>query len=140
MKDLLGEICRKFAVSSLYAFGSRAQEARSRVLGQERIERRSGADLDIAVQPAPGVYLTAMEKVKLVVLLEDLFQVPRVDLVVLPEADLFLAAEAVKGELLYCEDEDRQAEEELYYLSRAGDLAPLERARIRGILVGELWR
>lgn len=140
MKEVLGHICREFRVTSLYAFGSRAKEAMALVLDRECIQGPAGADLDIAVQPAPGTYLTAGERVRLTVLLEDLFHVSRVDLVILPEADPFLAAEAVRGELLYCEDEDRQAEEELYYLGRAGDLAPLEKARMRGILQGELRR
>jgi hypothetical protein len=46
----------------------------------------------------------------------------------------------VRGELLYRDDEDRQAREELYYLRRAADLAPYQRQRLEGILRGELRR
>jgi hypothetical protein len=41
--------------------------------------------------------------------LEDLLEVNRVDLVILPEADPFLALEVIRGELLYSEELDRQA-------------------------------
>ena len=61
--------------------------------------------------------------------LEELLGVPRVDLVILPEADAFLAAEIVRGELLYAQDLDQEAETQLYYLRRAGDLAPFFRER-----------
>jgi hypothetical protein len=78
--------------------------------------------------------LAAEERVELALALEKLFAVPRVDLVVLPEAGPFLALEVVKGELLDCRDYDRQAEDELYILRRAGDLARFEKERRRLIL------
>jgi hypothetical protein len=68
--------------------------------------------------------------------LEDLLGVGRVDLVSLPEAPPFLAVEIVNGELLYEVDPDRAAEYELYVLRRAGDLAPFEHERVRGVLAG----
>ena len=73
---------------------------------------------------------SVQDRVRLSIELEDLLGVNRVDLVVLPEADPFLALDIIRGELLYCEDEDAQAEDELYVLRRAGDLAPLERERL----------
>jgi len=54
------------------------------------------------------------------------------------EADPFLALEVIRGELLYAEDLDRQARDELYVLRRAGDLLPFKRQRLRLILgIGE---
>ena len=44
---------------------------------------------------------------------------PRADLVILPEAEVLLAADAIRGELPSCDDEDRQAREGLYSLRRA---------------------
>ena len=72
--------------------------------------------------------------VRLATELEDLLGVVRVDLVMLTEAEPFLALDVVRGELLYCVDPDAQAEEELYVLRRPGDLAPHERERRRLIL------
>ena len=46
---------------------------------------------------------------------------------VLPEASPFLALDVIKGELIYCNDPDLQAEDELYVLRRAGDLAYYEK-------------
>jgi len=140
VRERLGEICQRFGVASLYAFGSRAREALGRISGTRIRGEAPNADLDLAAQPGKGALATSLDRVRLMAALEDLFDVPRVDLVILPEADPFLAAEAIRGELLYCDDEDRQAEEELYYLARAGDLAPFERERIQGVLKGELTR
>jgi hypothetical protein len=68
--------------------------------------------------------------------LEDFFQVKRVDLVILSEAPPFLALDIIKGELIYCSDPHRQAEDELYVLRRAGDLAYYERKRRQQIIEG----
>lgn len=140
LENALADICRRFGVVSLYAFGSRGKEIAARVAEGSPRPGGSRADLDIAVLPARGALGDARDRVGLLQALEDLFEVPRVDLVILPEAGPFLAADAVRGELLYCDDEDRQAREELYYLARAADLAPFQKARLEGILSGELRR
>lgn len=143
MNDLstaLQELCRRFGVASLYLFGSRAQEIAARVAGRAPVPGPSDSDLDVAVQPEPEALCRVDERVRLVQALEDLFDVSRVDLVILPQASSFLAADAVRGELLFCDDEDRQAREELYYLRRAADLAPFQRERLDGLLSGEYRR
>ncbi len=66
--------------------------------------------------------------------LEDLLECPRVDLVVLDEADPFVAAEVIRGERLFARDEDVADEYDLFVLRRAGDLAPSERDRIVRVL------
>jgi hypothetical protein len=68
--------------------------------------------------------------------LEDLLGVARVDLVILPEADPFLAADVVRGERLCAQDAYQADEYDLYVLRRAGDLAPLERERM-ALILGE---
>lgn len=73
-------------------------------------------------------------KVGLAVALEDLFNCARVDLVVLPEVDPFVAADVICGELLVTRDQYEADEYELYVLRRAGDLIPLERERQELIL------
>ena len=140
LADELAEICRRFGVVSLYVFGSRAKEIAARVGGSPAAAGPAESDLDVAVQPAQGRMDDPRERVRFLQTLETLFDVPRVDLVILPEAEAFLAADAVRGELLYCDDEDRQAREELYYLRRAADLLPFKRRRLEGILSGELRR
>jgi predicted nucleotidyltransferase len=141
VQERLALICRRFGVTSLYVFGSRAGEIAARCSGQDAVEGAAPrADVDIAVQPAVGALVSARDRVALADELEELFQVSRVDLVLLPRASAFLAADAIRGELLYCEDEDRQSREELYYLRRAGDLAPLQQERLQGLLTGELHR
>ncbi|MCU0578598.1 MAG: nucleotidyltransferase domain-containing protein [Desulfobacterota bacterium] len=134
MINELQSLADRYHLSSVYAFGSRAEETAGRLKGFSAAADAHSSDLDIGVQPEPGRSLGAEERVELALALEKLFAVPRVDLVVLPEARPFLALEVVKGELLYCRDYDRQAEDELYILRRAGDLARFEKERRRLIL------
>jgi uncharacterized protein len=87
----------------------------------------SASDLDIGILPARP--LDVHQKIALAIALEDFFDVNRVDLVVLPEADPFLAANVIRGERLYERDSYQADEYDLYILRRAGDLIPLERER-----------
>ena len=130
----IDEVCRRFGVANLYVFGSRAAEVAAHLRGEATAPGGSGSDVDVGVTPLPGKLTAAKERVQLAVAIEDLLAVPRVDLVILPEADPFLAVEVIRGELLYCVDATAQAEEELYILRRAGDLAPLKRERLALIL------
>ena len=130
----LGKIASRYRLSAVYLFGSRAKEAAALLLHGSEGLPESGKDLDIAVLPGAQVVLSAREKVEISLGLEELFGSTRVDLVVLPEADPFLAVNAIRSERVYCSDEHRADEYELYLLRRAGDLVPLERQRIRMIL------
>lgn len=134
--DQLKALGTRYEISAVYAFGSRATETARCIRGQTVSPEFPESDIDIGVQPAPDRRLTAQERVRLAVELEELLGAKRVDLVVLPEADPFLALEVIRGELLYCADADAQAEEELYVLRRAGDLARFARERWRLILSG----
>jgi hypothetical protein len=111
-------MAEKYSLSVIYGFGSRSKEALDFISGRNRIFNFKGADLDIGVLPETTVRLTVHQKVDLAADLEDLFAAHRVDLVGLPEVDLF------------GRDETEADEYELYVLRRAGDLAPLERERI----------
>lgn len=122
----LAELCQQFSIDILYAFGSRGQEA-ARFILENLPMPVSASDLDIGVLSARP--LDVHEKVALAIALEDLFDVNRVDLVVLPEADPFLAANVIRGERLYERDSYQADEYDLYILRRAGDLIPLERER-----------
>jgi predicted nucleotidyltransferase len=143
MNDLqtkLAEICRRYGVVSLYAFGSRASEIAARVSGEQVVLTHPQSDGDFAVQIAEESDLRGFARGGLLMDLEELFELPRADLVVLNDADAFIALEAVRGELLFFTDADVQAEEELFILRRAGDLEPFETERIRLMLAGELRR
>jgi len=126
----LAELAEEFELADIYVFGSREAE----FAGTNPVREASDADLDIGVRAVRGQRLTARRRAELVVALEDLFGVPRVDLVIVPEAPPFLALAVISGELLFCRDATDQAEYELYVLRRAGDLAPFERERRAHIL------
>jgi len=143
MTDLqakLADICRRYGVTSLYVFGSRASEVAARVSGEEVVPARPQSDGDFAVQITEESCLRGFARGGLLADLEELFELPRADLVVLNDVDPFIALEAVRGELLFSTDPDVQAEEELFILRRAGDLEPFETERIRLVLAGELRR
>jgi uncharacterized protein len=140
LRRRLETLCRRYGVASLYVFGSRAREVATRVDGAEPVLELPLSDVDLAVHPRRGALQKAFERGGLQAELEELLGVDRADLVILPEVSAFLAADAVRGELLYCDDEDRQALEELYYLRRAADLAPYQRERLEALLEGELHR
>jgi hypothetical protein len=133
MTDRLGRIsafCVRNRIESLHAFGSRAREIADWVEGKRPALARSSADIDIGALPAQGTRLSIREKSSIAIELEEIFQAGRVDLVILPEADSFLAANVIRGERLYCRDTHAADEYELYALRRAADLAPFERERL----------
>jgi len=132
----LHQICQKFAVDILYLFGSRADEVQQWLTGQREALTNSSSDVDVGVKPLPGVHFSLDEKVKLAIALEDFLDVGRVDLIYLPDADPFLAANVIRGERLYAQDPYRADEYDLYVLRRAGDLAYLERKRM-ALVLGE---
>jgi predicted nucleotidyltransferase len=131
-KEKIGQMAAKYGLQIIYAFGSRAKEAKEAVEG--RIERLSStsSDLDIGVKPERP--LAVEEKVEIAIFFEDLFDLPRVDVVVLPEAPVSLAAEIVLGEILYARDSTYEAEYQLYIMRMAADLLPYERAKQKMIL------
>ena len=135
--EYLADLCYEYGIDILYAFGSRAKEVKSWLKKDFGDLLPSLSDIDIAVKPISGKYLDIKEKVQLTIALEDFFKVPRADLVVIPEADPFLAANIIRGERLFCRDPYRADNYELYILRRAGDLAPLERERLALIMEGK---
>ena len=127
----LEHIAQRFSLDVIYAFGSHGKDATAWVEGEiDTISFEPVSDLDIGIKPTRGVRLDIRSKVELSLLLEDLFSAPRVDLVVIPEVDPFLAANIIRGERLYARDEHLACEYELYILRKAGDTAPIERERI----------
>jgi hypothetical protein len=133
-EDTLARLCRQYQVDIQYVFGSRTCEVQCWLEGETEALPAGPSDVDIGVKPARGAVLAALDKVRLAVALEDLFGVSRVDLVVLPEADPFVAANVIRGERLFAAHEYRADEYDVYVLRRAGDLAPLERERMELIL------
>lgn len=134
LRKELEVMCNRFGVEILYAFGSRAMEINRVLQGKSAIPASSLSDMDIGAKARFKTPFSVHDKIRLAVELEDLLDVNRVDLCLLNEADPFLAAEVIRGERLYCEDELRADEYELYVLRRAGDLAPLERQRLSLVL------
>jgi predicted nucleotidyltransferase len=107
-------------ILALYLFGSRA-----------RHEETEHSDVDV------GVLFHQEQTLRDVLLLEDALERRlglKVDLVDAGRASAFLALDVIRGERVYCTDEDRCDEFDLYVMRRAGDLAPFERERRRLLL------
>ena len=127
--NAINGLASAYDLQIIYAFGSRAAEARDFIAGTiERLSHGS-SDLDIGVTSARR--LTVQEKVELAVFFEDLFNVPRADVVVIPEAPITLAFRIVTGELLFAQDTTYEAEYQLYIMRMAADLEPFEKEMTR---------
>lgn len=129
------QLCKKYHVKALYVFGSRGRELFQVILNDDISLSASPSDLDIGVLTHSPFSID--EKVNLTFELEDLFGVAKVDLFVLQEVDAFLAANIIRGERVYAEDEYLADEYDLFVMRRAGDLAELERQRLAMILQEE---
>ncbi len=132
IKEEIRDIASRYGLQIIYAFGSRAKEALDLVEGRIEQFYSRPSDLDIGVKPVRS--LTLEEKVQIAISFEDLFDVPRVDLIVLSEAPVFLAFEIVIGEILYVQDSTYEAEYQLYIMRQAADLLPYERVKQRMIM------
>ena len=130
------ELAQAYHLADIYVFGSRAAEIAALIKNGRAIKRASSSDVDIGVRPKEGPRLSTQDLVRLTTRLEDLFGANRVDLVLLPDAEPFLALDIIRGELLYADDPLDQAYYELFVLRRAGDLLPFKRERIDLILRG----
>ncbi len=129
----LVEICRQFDVVILYVFGSRAKDVQAWLADEAATLAPGPSDVDVAVKFATGANPGPMEKVRLTLALEDFLDVDRVDLVVLEEANPFLAANATRGERLFADSDHAADEYELYVWRREADLWPLQQKRLRMI-------
>jgi predicted nucleotidyltransferase len=132
VREQIERMAAKYGLQIVYAFGSRAKEALAAIEG--RIDRfsRVPSDLDIGLKPERP--LTAEEKVEIGIFFEDLFDLPRVDVVVIPEAPVALAEAIVSGEVLYARDPTYEAEYQLEILRMAADLLPYETERQNVVL------
>ena len=132
MKEKITKIASKYRLQIIYAFGSRAKEVLDRMEGRISHLSSTPSDLDIGVKPEKP--LTVEEKVEIAIFFEDLFDLQRVDVVVLPEAPILLALQIVTGEILYRQDQTYEAEYQLYIMRRAAELLPFERLKQKMIM------
>jgi len=133
-KKAIRELAEQYRVFCFYSFGSRGKEVLELVKGERESPERSASDIDIGVHYRKGYRPELNDTIHLMQALEDIFKVTRVDLVDITRAPCALALEIVQGELIYCSDEIKQAEYELYVLRCAGDQAFLMNERYERII------
>jgi predicted nucleotidyltransferase len=134
MKEEIHKFALQYGIQIIYAFGSRAKEALAVIEGKIAGFCPGSSDLDLGIKPSKP--LNVEEKVRAAIFFEDLFRLPRVDVVVIPEAPTLLAQEIVSGEILYAEDPTFEAEYQLYITKMAADLLPHERVKQSMIMGG----
>lgn len=101
--DKLNAIFRRHGVKIAYLFGSQKEKGRGFLKGTP-VEAEKGSDLDIGV-----VFERLPDKAFLLygeiyAELSDLFLPFKIDPVFLQETDSLFQYEAIKGEVIYCED------------------------------------
>jgi predicted nucleotidyltransferase len=128
-QQALEQLCRRNAIVILYVFGSRASDVQAWMSATQSVLAPGPADVDIGILHAPNTSWTIRETLQLTVDLEELLGVNRVDLILLDRADPFVAANVIRGERLFADNQYAADEYDLYVLRRAGDLIPLERER-----------
>src|SRR4030042_163477 len=92
-KESIQTMAEKYHLQLVYAFGSRAVEVLEVIKGRRKHLAATPSDLDIGVKGEK--HLSVEEKVELAIFFEDLFNLPRVDVVAVDEAPIFLAYEIV---------------------------------------------
>lgn len=131
-REQIEKLCLENHLRLMYVFGSRAGEVLALLKDEQTSLQPSTSDVDVAALSTS--HLTLDQKVALALALENIFDVVRVDLVSLADADPFLAANIIRGERLYVLDPNQADEYELFVLRRAGDLADMERERMALVL------
>lgn len=128
------DLCRLNGFIAVFAFGSRRDEIKQRLSGNDPTIEHPASDLDLGVLSARDDDFNVSRIVEFTCAVEDLFGVPRADIVDLRKAPPYLALDAIRGDRIFCADDFEAANFELFVLRRAGDLAHHERARRRMLL------
>lgn len=119
------QMSRKYQLKALCVFGSRSAET-LRALRDDPYEFQSSqSDLDIGVLTHSP--FSVNDKVNLRLELEEVFDLPRVDLCILQDVDAFLGANIIRVERVYAEDSYLADEYELFILGYAGELIEIKR-------------
>ncbi|OGL48517.1 MAG: hypothetical protein A2161_17410 [Candidatus Schekmanbacteria bacterium RBG_13_48_7] len=132
MKKQIIYLAEKYHLQLIYVFGSRSKETLDLIEGRIPNLASTQSDLDIGIKSQK--HLNIEEKVEIAIFFEDLFKVPRVDVVVIPEVSIFLALEIVTGEILYKINADFEAEYQLYIMRQAADMMPYQKMKNKMLL------
>jgi len=127
-------LCHSYGLIAVFAFGSRGDEIQKRLSGIDPTIENPESDLDLGFLADREDDFDVMRTIDFACAVEDLFGVPRADIVDLRKAPPYLALDAIRGHRIFCADEVEAAIFELFVLRRAGDLAHHERDRRRMLL------
>jgi predicted nucleotidyltransferase len=120
--DKLDAIFRRHGVKIAYLFGSQKQRGIEFLQGIP-VEAEKGSDLDIGIVFEKLPDNPFLPYGELYAELIDIFEPFDIDLVFLQETDSLFQYEAIRGEVIYYEDQDFLDEYEELIMKKAGDLA-----------------
>ena len=132
-KETLKSIAERSGISLVYLFGSRADEGK-RYLEGEEIATNSYSDLDIAVAFERFPVETVQVYGKLYREISDLFDPFRIDLIFIHEMNSLFQYEIIKGEKIYERSVTFADDFEEGVMKRAGDLIYKKRIFDRDVL------
>lgn len=120
--ETLSELLKSHNVKIAYLFGSQKERGISFLDGKSsNIDEKADLDIGVVFEKLPidtfGVYGEIYASLSI------LFGPFNIDLVFLQETDALFQYEAIKGELVYCEDEDFLDEYEELMMKMASDLS-----------------
>ena len=122
--QLLAAACRRYGLTAVYLFGSRAADGQ-RALAEDAVSA-AGSDLDVGIVFAdPGFDPRVLSRLQ--VDLEEVFDPLRVDLVPLQHVDSLFQFDAIDGHRVAAPDPLVADEYELVVMRRAAELLPIER-------------
>lgn len=119
----LKEIFRKYKVKIVYLFGSQKDAGSAFLAKKAKKIIEEGSDLDVGVvfEELPKEIFEVYGE--LYVDLSILFEPFKIDLVFLQETDALFQYEAIKGNIIYCEDESFLDDYEEMVIKKAADLS-----------------
>jgi predicted nucleotidyltransferase len=121
-RETLIELLRKHRVKIAYIFGSQKESGIAFLNDRNStIDERADLDIGVVFEKLPidtfGVYGDIYASLSI------LFEPFNIDLVFLQETDTLFQYEAIKGELIYCEDENFLDDYEEMVMKMASDLS-----------------
>jgi len=121
-KERLVNILRAHRVKVVYLFGSQKEAGISFLSGEvPKIDEKADLDVGVVFEKLPEDAFNAYGEIYADL---SLFFGPfNVDLIFLQETDILFQYEAIRGEIVYCDDESFLEEYEEYVMKRASDLS-----------------
>lgn len=121
---MLNDLFKQYGVRLAYLFGSQKDKGVAFLKGQYiEIERGSDLDIGVVLKDLPNPEQRVDLYINLYAGLSEIFNSFNIDLVLLQETDAIFQYEAIKGELIYYDDQEFLDSYEELVIKKAEDLS-----------------